>query len=49
MFLVARSMHTSGVNACFVDGSTHYLAAEIDPLTYRALGSRNGGETTGSF
>lgn len=48
MFLVARSMHTSGVNACFVDGSVHYLAAEMDPLAYRALGSRNGGETLAS-
>jgi prepilin-type N-terminal cleavage/methylation domain-containing protein/prepilin-type processing-associated H-X9-DG protein len=46
MFLVTRSHHTTGVNASFVDGSVHYLPADMDALVYRALGSRNGGEAT---
>jgi hypothetical protein len=28
----------------FADGSVHFLRTGIDPATYNALGSRNGGE-----
>jgi hypothetical protein len=28
----------------FADGSVHFLKTSIDPVTYNALSSRNGGE-----
>jgi prepilin-type N-terminal cleavage/methylation domain-containing protein/prepilin-type processing-associated H-X9-DG protein len=38
------SGHTGGVNAAFCDGSVHFIASGIDLVTWRALGTRNGGE-----
>ncbi len=38
------SFHTSGVNFLFGDGSVHIINNTIDPLTYQALCTRNGGE-----
>jgi prepilin-type processing-associated H-X9-DG protein len=37
-------MHTGGMNAGFGDGSVRFLKQSMDMATYRALGSRNGGE-----
>jgi hypothetical protein len=31
-----------------VDGSTHFVADNIDRLVWSAIGSRNGDETVGS-
>ena len=39
-----KSNHTGGCNMLFADGSVHFLKTSIDPVTYNALGSRNGGE-----
>ena len=41
----ARSYHFGGVNAVAVDGSTRFFNDSIDLDTWRALGSRNGGES----
>jgi prepilin-type N-terminal cleavage/methylation domain-containing protein/prepilin-type processing-associated H-X9-DG protein len=40
----ARSYHAGGVNTAFVDGSVHFIANTIPQATWRALGTRNGGE-----
>jgi prepilin-type processing-associated H-X9-DG protein len=38
------SMHSGGMNACFGDGSVRFLRQSMAIATYRALGSRDGGE-----
>jgi prepilin-type N-terminal cleavage/methylation domain-containing protein/prepilin-type processing-associated H-X9-DG protein len=43
-----KSMHPGGGNFGFLDGSVHFLKASINPITYNALGSRNGGEVISS-
>jgi prepilin-type N-terminal cleavage/methylation domain-containing protein/prepilin-type processing-associated H-X9-DG protein len=40
----ANSFHTGGVNVLFCDGSVHFITDTIDLPTWRALGTRNGGE-----
>ncbi len=40
-----RSYHPGGVNASTADGAVHFITNEIDPIMYRALGSRDGGES----
>ncbi len=40
----ARSWHLGGVNALMADGSTRFVTESIDRHTWRALGTRNGGE-----
>jgi prepilin-type N-terminal cleavage/methylation domain-containing protein/prepilin-type processing-associated H-X9-DG protein len=40
----ARSRHPGGVNACFCDGSTQFIADGICITTWRALWTRAGGE-----
>jgi prepilin-type N-terminal cleavage/methylation domain-containing protein len=40
----ARSFHSGGVHALFVDDSVHWIADSIAPIVYRALGTRAGGE-----
>jgi prepilin-type processing-associated H-X9-DG protein len=40
----ARSYHTGGVNTLFMDGSVRFITNSIDQATWRALGTRNGGE-----
>jgi prepilin-type processing-associated H-X9-DG protein len=42
--VTASSRHRQGVNMALVDGSVRFVANEIDLLTWRALGSRAGGE-----
>ncbi len=49
VFLLARSYHPGGVNAGMADGSVRFVPDEIDPLLYKALGTRNGAETTTDF
>ena len=43
--LTARSYHPGGVNALFMDGSVHFITNSIPQMTWRALGTRNGGES----
>jgi len=40
----ARSYHVVGVNVLFMDGSVRFTPNSIDLTTWRALGSRAGGE-----
>jgi prepilin-type N-terminal cleavage/methylation domain-containing protein/prepilin-type processing-associated H-X9-DG protein len=43
----ANSAHTNGVNVSMCDGSVRFVAYSIPLLTWRAMGSRNGGEVVG--
>jgi prepilin-type N-terminal cleavage/methylation domain-containing protein len=44
------SAHPVGINTVFADGSCKFLKYNIDVATYRALGTRNGGEVlTGDY
>jgi prepilin-type N-terminal cleavage/methylation domain-containing protein/prepilin-type processing-associated H-X9-DG protein len=45
----ARSYHATGVNGLFLDGSVRFITNSIAQATWRALGTRNGGEPVGDF
>jgi prepilin-type processing-associated H-X9-DG protein len=48
--ITARSYHSAGgVNTVFVDGSVRFIANSISQATWRALGTRNGGEIIPPF
>jgi prepilin-type N-terminal cleavage/methylation domain-containing protein/prepilin-type processing-associated H-X9-DG protein len=49
MAVSARSYHTGGVNLALADGSVRFVSNGVDPQTWRALGSRNGGEPAQAF
>jgi prepilin-type N-terminal cleavage/methylation domain-containing protein/prepilin-type processing-associated H-X9-DG protein len=42
--ITSRSFHPGGVNTLFGDGSVKFIKSTIDGLTWRALGTMNGGE-----
>jgi prepilin-type processing-associated H-X9-DG protein len=44
MSLSASSYHPGGINALFADGSVHYVKNSVSPVTWRALGTIQGGE-----
>ncbi|AMV30328.1 putative major pilin subunit [Gemmata sp. SH-PL17] len=44
-----RSTHTGGCNFLLCDGSAKFIRQSIDMTTYKALGSRNGGEVIGDY
>ena len=54
-FLVGKSTmppssrHTGGVNVCLGDGSVRFVRETIQLATWRALGTRNGGEVVGDY
>jgi len=41
-----HGLHPGGVNFAFADGSVKFIKDTINPITYRALGTRAGGEIT---
>jgi prepilin-type N-terminal cleavage/methylation domain-containing protein/prepilin-type processing-associated H-X9-DG protein len=43
------SGHTGGVNTMMGDGSVRFVADSIDLQTWRAIGTRKGGEVVGDF
>jgi prepilin-type processing-associated H-X9-DG protein len=45
----ANSRHTNGVNVGLCDGSVRWVSYTIDLATWRALGTRSGGETLGNY
>ncbi len=45
----ARSYHSGGVNVLLGDGSVRFVRNGIDPATWRALATRNGGEVIGDY
>lgn len=44
-----RSFHTGGCHFLLGDGSIRFINENISGETYRAMGSRDGGETVGEF
>jgi prepilin-type N-terminal cleavage/methylation domain-containing protein/prepilin-type processing-associated H-X9-DG protein len=44
----ANSNHTNGVNVLLCDGSVHFVTYSISLNTWRAMGTRDGGEVLGS-
>jgi prepilin-type N-terminal cleavage/methylation domain-containing protein len=46
--VTASSGHIGGVNLLLCDGSVHFATNSISLSTWRALGTRNGGEVLGS-
>ena len=42
--LGSRSFHPGGVNSLFGDGSVKFVKDTVNPVTWWALGTRNGGE-----
>jgi prepilin-type N-terminal cleavage/methylation domain-containing protein/prepilin-type processing-associated H-X9-DG protein len=47
-YVASRSRHPGGVNTLFGDGSVHFMKSSINPQTWVALGSINGGEVISS-
>jgi prepilin-type processing-associated H-X9-DG protein len=45
----ANSAHINGVNMALCDGSVRFVPSAIDLSTWRALGSRSGGEVLGDY
>ncbi len=43
------NVHPGGVNVVFADGSTRFVAQEIDWKVWRAVGSMGGGEVVHDF
>ena len=43
-YLAARSLHPGGLNVLLGDGSVRFVKDTINPFTWRALATRNGGE-----
>ncbi len=44
MSMPPKSYHPTGVNLLLCDGSVHFLTRTVDTFTWRALGTRKGGE-----
>lgn len=45
----ARSDHPGGVNTAMADGSVHWFTSTVATATWRALGTRGGGEVTSNW
>ena len=42
--VTGRSLHPGGVNSLFCDGHVQFIKDSVNPATWQAIGSRNGGE-----
>src|SRR4029077_11378998 len=42
--ITASSRHPGGANVAFADGSVRFIKSSVNPLTWAAIGSVNGGE-----
>ena len=47
--VTSRSYHPTGVNALLMDGSVRFVTNSVALATWRALGTRDGGEVGGDF
>ena len=47
--LAARSRHSGGVSVVMCDSAVRFVADTIDPNTWRALSTMNGGEPNGDY
>jgi prepilin-type N-terminal cleavage/methylation domain-containing protein len=47
--LAPRSYHVGGIQLVLGDGSVRFISDNINNATWRALGTRNGGEVLGEF
>jgi prepilin-type processing-associated H-X9-DG protein len=47
--VTSRSYHSGGVNALMMDGTVRFVTNSISQATWRALGTRAGGEVVGEF
>ncbi len=47
--VTSRSYHSGGVNTLLMDGSVHFVSNSISLATWRALGTRAGGEVIGNW
>jgi prepilin-type processing-associated H-X9-DG protein len=47
MVVPPSSLHTNGVNVLLCDGGVHFVTNAISLTTWRALGSRDGGDLLG--
>ena len=45
----ANSKHTGGVHVSLCDGSVRFVSTSVDLNVWRAVGTRQGGETVGDF
>ena len=43
------SMHTGGANFALADGSVQFISQSVSPITFKALGTRSGGEVVGEY
>jgi prepilin-type N-terminal cleavage/methylation domain-containing protein len=47
--IAARSLHPGGVQVALGDGKVRFVTENVDLNTWRSLGTRSGGEVTGSY
>jgi len=47
--VISRSYHPGGVNVAMMDGAVRFVSSQVDWLIWRALGTREGGESLGEF
>jgi hypothetical protein len=48
-FLLARSNHTGGVNACLTDASVRFITNSVNATAWQYLGTSNGGEVLPNY
>jgi prepilin-type processing-associated H-X9-DG protein len=46
--ITANSNHSGGVNCLMTDGSVRFVKDSVNPPTWWAIGTRNGGEVVGA-